>query len=358
MQTIAVICGGISGEHEVSLISAKNIVEALDRSRYRVLVLAVDKQGRWLLSRDEPFLEDQAGVGSARMRQDRQEVVLAGQGRLLSLTDGKVVDQIDVAFPIIHGTLGEDGTLQGLLRQHGVPFTGPDVLGSAVCMDKDLSKRLLQSAGLPVSKGLLATTHQRPAYAMVSEQLGTPVFVKPCNLGSSLAVSKVRSEVQYHQALAQVFKYDRKALIEEAIQGREVECSVLGNEQPEASKVMGEIVPNHDFYSYEAKYIDEKGAELLVPAKIEENALQAMRQAAVQTFQVLEVEGMARVDFFLKQDGSFVINELNTLPGFTNISMYPKLWEASGMPYRELLTKLIELGIQRAQRDQKLRGES
>jgi D-alanine-D-alanine ligase len=256
-------------------------------------------------------------------------------------------------FPILHGPLGEDGAVQGLLKLADVPFVGAGVLGSAVGMDKDVMKRLLRDAGLPVPKFLVFGRAQKPDYAAVTQALGSPVFVKPANLGSSVGISKAKDEAGFHKAVAMAFRYDTKIVIEENIQAREIECAVLGNEAPQAS-IAGEIIPTHEFYSYEAKYLDADGARLEIPAKIDAAIQKRVQELAVRTFQALNCEGMGRVDFFLTPAGELYVNEINTIPGFTKISMYPKLWEASGIGYTQLISRLIELAMDRFQHERTL----
>jgi D-alanine-D-alanine ligase len=250
-----------------------------------------------------------------------------------------------VVFPILHGPYGEDGTVQGLLKLADVPFVGSGVLGSAVSMDKDVMKRLFRDAGIPIGKFLTYTVHNPPeSFAAITAALGSPVFVKPANLGSSVGISKARNEDEFTAAVQEAFQYDTKIIIEEFIKGREIECGVLGNENPVAS-VPGEVIHTHEFYSYEAKYLDENGAALEIPAKLDSETQKHIQELAIKAFQVLCGEGLSRVDFFLKENGEIFVNEINTMPGFTKVSMYPKLWEASGIGYTELISRLIELSI-------------
>jgi D-alanine-D-alanine ligase len=255
-----------------------------------------------------------------------------------------------------HSPFGEDGTVQGLLRLLDVPFVGASVLGSAAAMDKDVTKRLLRDARIPIAKFLAFDRSfvGKIDFDDVRRQLGQPVFVKPANLGSSVGINTADDGGQFERAIEQAFEYDNKILVEECIRGREIECSVLGNDSPIAS-VPGEIIPRHDFYSYEAKYIDEEGAVLEIPAKLEDQTIHQVQDLAIRTFKALCCEGMARVDFFLTENAQVVVNELNTIPGFTKISMYPKLWEASGIPYTELIDRLIQLALERFEKEKKLK---
>ena len=357
---VGIIFGGRSAEHEVSIQSAKNICEALDRERYQPVLLGVDKSGVWHMGADSSMILNAADPRLIALNRAAPEVVpleREGQGlALVSPSSGAQLGTIDVFFPIMHGTYGEDGSLQGLLRLLNVPYVGADVLGSAVGMDKDVMKRLLREAALPVPRFMVI--HARDLShcnleALAEELGGFPLFVKPCNLGSSVGITKVKGPDGLRPALEEALRFDRKALVEEAIEGREIECAVLGNDQPEAS-LCGEVIPTHEFYSYEAKYIDENGARLKYPAELDGAASDRIRSLAVKAFTVLECAGMARVDFFLRSDGVALVNEINTLPGFTRISMYPKLWEVSGLPYPRLLDRLIELALERHQRESAL----
>jgi D-alanine-D-alanine ligase len=345
---VGIIFGGKSAEHEVSIQSAKSIFEALDREKYDPLLIGVDKRGAWHLGGNADFILNAADPRLIALNATAPEVVPVerpGESlALLSPKDGRALESVDVFFPIIHGTFGEDGSLQGLLRLLNIPYVGADVLGSAVGMDKGVMKRLLREAGLPIPRFFevraseLAIADPVAAVAAVG---GFPVFVKPCNLGSSVGIRKVKRPDDLIPALKEALRYDRKALVEEAVTGREIECAVLGNDTPEAS-ICGEIVPSH-----EAKYIDEHGATLKIPADLDHQTSNRIRALAEKTFRALECAGMGRVDFFLKPEGEVLINEINTLPGFTKISMYPKLWAASGLPYPLLLDRLIGLAMER-----------
>ena len=346
--TIGLICGGTSGEHEVSLVSAYNIQAALDREKYEVLIIAIDKNGAWFLGNSPELLENTHDVRQVTFKKDHPTALpQTGSSANENLTakeqSGSELAEVDVFFPITHGKLGEDGALQGLLELLGKPYVGADVYGSAICMDKDVTKRLLQHHGIPVSRYKLLRNPKDLSFEDAVRDLGDTLFVKPCREGSSLGVSKVRTEEEYKLALQQAFAADRKVLVEEAISGREIECSVLGNDSPEAASVLGEIVPLREFYSYEAKYVDDDGAELKIPAEIDPKVSLKIRKSAVEAFLITECRGMARVDFFLCDDNTFILNEINTLPGFTKISMFPKLWDASGLAYPKLLDRLIEL---------------
>jgi D-alanine-D-alanine ligase len=355
---VGVLFGGQSAEHEVSLQSAKNIVEAIDQEKYDVVLIGIDRQGRWHLADGSHFLLNASDPRRIQMESTRRDVALVpGESAdLLEIEPRDALAPPDVVFPVLHGPLGEDGTVQGLLRLAHIPFVGAGVLGSAVAMDKDVAKRLLAQAGIPVSAYVTVRAHGKaPPFAELTRRLGRPLFVKPANMGSSVGVQKVDDPDALSAALESAFAFDDKVLVEEFVEGREIECSVLGNERPQAS-IPGEIVPRHDFYSYEAKYLDDEGADLRIPAELDEPTTHRVQELAIRTFEVLCCEGMARVDFFLKPDGGLVVNELNSIPGFTRISMYPKLWEASGIGYSELIDRLLQLALERAERERGLQS--
>jgi D-alanine-D-alanine ligase len=370
---VGILFGGKSAEHEISLESAKNVCEAIDREKYNPVLIGIDKSGRWRLRGDTllngPREVRPGGGGSPITLAPKSEGALSLLGGGEKAEGGPLkAPVLDVVFPILHGPFGEDGTVQGLLKLADIPFVGSGVLGSAAGMDKDVMKRLLRDAGIPIGKFLALRSHEKiPSYREAAEALGSPLFVKPANMGSSVGIAKVRNPEEYGAAVKDAFRYDSKIIIEEFIKGRELECAVLGNEAPEAS-VPGEIIPRHEFYSYDAKYLDEQGAALVIPAPLEEQVKGRLQRLAIKTFQVLGCEGLSRVDFFLrdppeeKPDGGsaasagdaaerLVVNEINTMPGFTRFSMYPKLWEASGIPYTELITRLIELAISRFRKE-------
>jgi len=353
---VAIICGGKSVEHEISLQSAKNVIEAMDKDRYEILLIGLDREGRWHLKDVAEFEQEMKSAPLPYLSPGGDEVVFipAGRGRLLNITTGELLQPVDVVFPILHGPFGEDGTIQGLLKIAEVPFVGAGVLSSALVMDKEVSKRLLKETGIPTSRFLSFTTEEKEniKFSTVIDHLGLPLFVKPANLGSSVGMSKVKKEEDFAPALEEAFRYDNKILIEEYIEGREIECAVLGNEQPRAS-CPGEVIPRHEFYSYEAKYVDPQGAILEIPASLPQDTVEKIQYLAIQAFRTLYCEGMARVDFFLRGE-EILVNELNTIPGFTSISMYPKLWEASGLPYPQLIDELIQLSLARREKEKKL----
>ncbi|RKR07331.1 D-alanine--D-alanine ligase [Kushneria sinocarnis] len=358
---VGVIFGGKSAEHEVSLQSARNIVDALDRERFEVTLIGIDRQGQWHINEASDFLlnaDDPARIALHRSQRDVALVPGRERDQLIEPEHAGVLDQLDVVFPIVHGTLGEDGSLQGLLRMANLPFVGSGVLGSAVGMDKDMTKRLLRDAGLAVAP--FVTFHRHDAgqadFDALSAELGSPLFVKPANQGSSVGVSRVGDAAELARALEVALSFDHKVLVESAVQGREIECAILGNDNPEAS-VCGEIVVSGDsFYSYDTKYISDDGATIAVPADIDRASSDEIRRVALHAFRTLECAGLARVDVFLTPAGEVIINEVNTLPGFTRISMYPKLWQASGLSYPALVGRLIELALERHDADLRLKS--
>ena len=359
--TVAILFGGKSAEHEVSLQSARNIFEAIDKSKYNVVLIGIDKTGQWHLNDADKFLLNANDPKLIKLQNIQDNLALVPgdeSNQLMKTSNSESIGKIDVVFPILHGPFGEDGTMQGLLKLANVPFVGASVLGSAIGMDKDVMKRLLRDAGIPMGEFLVYHQFEKDQinFNKVVDTIGIPFYIKPANLGSSVGINRVTKKEEFVSSLDNAFKYDNKILIEENMEGREIECSVLGNERPVAS-VPGEIItnPKHQkFYSYEAKYIDEKGADLQIPADLPSDITKKIQELAIKTFKVLCCEGMARVDFFLKENQVFV-NELNSIPGFTKISMYPKLWEASGISYTELIDKLIQLAINRFENEKNLK---
>lgn len=353
---VGIIFGGRSAEHEISLQSAQNIFDAIDKEKYQPVLIGIDKTGKWFINETSKFLLKGGNSKQLKLnKESSQNIALVPQneGGIVNLDSHKLENKIDIAFPILHGPFGEDGTVQGLLKLANIPFVGAGVLGSAVGMDKDIMKRLLRDAGIPIAKFLVLRENDQSSYDEVTKKLSSPLFVKPANLGSSVGVTKVHNQNEFQKALEEAFQYDRKILIEQFIDGREIECSVLGNIDPIVS-VPGEVIPKHEFYSYEAKYIDESGAILEIPAKLSDKQINKFKELAIATFKTLACEGMARVDFFLKTNGEIFVNEINTIPGFTSISMYPKLWEASGISYTKLIDRLIQLALERFEKEQKL----
>jgi D-alanine-D-alanine ligase len=373
---VGVVFGGRSGEHEVSLLSAASILKAIDRKKFDVVPIGITKDGHWLTAGDADNLLLGNGVDAKPLRAGDPaatpgaKVLNQGIPTLLSpepvgttalaTTDARerVGQSLDVIFPVLHGTFGEDGTIQGLFELAGIGYVGSGVLGSAAGMDKDVMKKLFAQAGLPIVKHVTLLRHEwesspRKAIAKVEAALKYPVFVKPANLGSSVGISKAHNRKELGPALDEAAKYDRKLVVESGVSGRkgekarELEVAVLGNDKPEAS-VVGEIIPGKEFYDYEAKYLSE-GSVPVIPAKLTAAESKKIRAMAVEAFKACDLSGLARVDFLMEPDGKrrIYLNEVNTLPGFTQISMYPKLWEATGIKYRELITRLIELAVER-----------
>ncbi len=344
--TVALLFGGQSAEHEVSIQSAHNVRSALLAAGYAIILIGIDRQGVWRLAPD---------VGRVDPAWPAVAILPGGSGKIVMLDGHGGADKADVVFPVLHGPRGEDGSLQGLLKLANVAFVGPDTLASALCMDKEFSKHMLRAAGIPTVKTLSFDRAGAASHSTAASKLGSPLFVKPANMGSSVGVSKVHSEVEYDEALEIAFQYDTKVVVESFADGQEIECAVLSLDELQAS-VPGEIVPtnNDGFYSYDAKYIDDKGAKLVFPANLPVAVTQDIQEMSIAASRALGCEGMVRVDFFLKADGALLVNELNTIPGFTAISMYPKLWDASGIPPEKLVVHLIDHALGRFQRESDL----
>jgi len=345
---ICLLFGGANTEHEVSVRTAKSVYQALDPNKYEISLIGIDKNGNWLQLPNQELLQTS----------DNKELTVQNPIKILASKSEKGILQIhnlsifhntDVAFPLIHGTGGEDGVIQGFLQTLGVSYVGAGVLGSAIGMNKITTKMILQANNINVSDFTWASKHEiNDTFINQSiKKLKLPLFVKPANQGSSIGITKVHSQSELKPAMDEALKYDNQILLEKAIEGRELEIAVLGNENPQAS-VVGEIIPQgHEFYDYDAKYLDENGAELEIPAKFPGEISDQIGETALKAFRVLQCKGMARVDFFLTKDNKILVNEINTIPGFTSISMYPKLWEASEIFYSKLLDKLIELATKR-----------
>lgn len=346
---VAVICGGKSAEHEISIVSAKNILNAL--ASHERLAIVVTRKGEWFCTKDMQSLSQIKGEFTGEKGFARVTPLL-GKGELLSLEDHSVIP-LDVVFPIIHGQTGEDGSLQGLFEHWGIPFIGPGVMASALGMDKDMMKQVLRPHQIPLAKTIVLRKSDKIDIAKIIADLSTPLFVKPSSQGSSVGVNKATSPAELETAIQRAFEFDDKILVEEAIVGKEVECAILGNKNPKAS-ILGEIVPRHTFYSYEAKYQDDEGADLRIPAEIPEVVSKKIQDYALEIFAALELEGMTRIDFFVTAKHEIYLNEVNTLPGFTSISMYPKLWEKTGLPPQKLMDELLNLALERYQRKSKL----
>jgi len=358
---VVILFGGRSAEHEISCISARSVMDALDPERYEAIPIGVTKEGSWELMPEGPpalLLGEEAPLPFVSEASGRDVALDQDPGSKALVTSDGSRTEIDVVFPVMHGPFGEDGSIQGFLEMAGVPYVGAGVLGSAVGMDKAVQKVLFAAAGIPTVAWTVV--HEREwaedveAVEARAEDLGYPLFAKPAALGSSVGITKVHEAAELAGAMAEALRYGRKAVLERSAEGaREIECAVLGNDDPVAS-VAGEVVPQgHEFYDYEAKYLDEGGSRLLIPAPISAGTLGEVQRLAVAGFRAIDCAGMARVDFFLEPDGGVYLNEVNTIPGFTKISMYPKLWEASGLTYPQLIDRLIELAIERHEAERK-----
>lgn len=355
---LGIICGGRSPEHQISLQSARNVIKAAAES-FDLQVIGISRDGEWLLLPAADFSVGHDSPATVRLNAAAGQPVslVRRNGQAGLLTADHAFLRLDAVFPVMHGENGEDGTIQGLLQLQGLPYVGCDVASSAICMDKDLTKRLLAASGIAVAPGACIQAHEfagSDTDALV-RQFGLPLFIKPARLGSSVGVSKVKEAAKLRPAIAEALRYDNKVLVEAAIIGREIECAVLGNEAP-AGSVAGEVIPRHEFYSYEAKYLDDDGADLKAPADLTPEMHEKVRAAACQAYRVLGCGGLARVDFFLTPDGRLILNELNTIPGFTRISMYPKLWELTGVAQPELMRRLVGLALERHQKQEALLG--
>ena len=361
---VGIVFGGRSGEHEVSLASATSIMANLDSEKYEAIPIGITKEGSWLLgTQPQQLLAAEQSANQTSGLEASTAVTLTGDPRLhrlIPIEQGEDLGNqgaLDVIFPVLHGTYGEDGTLQGLLEMANVPYVGCGVLGSALGMDKEKMKMIFQRVGLPVGDYLVYRRGEwerapEPVMDAIEQRLGCPCFVKPVNLGSSVGVNKAHDRAELQSAIDEAAQYDRKIIIEQYINCRELECAVLGNDEPVVS-VVGEIVSSNEFYDYRAKYIDGKSRDI-IPAGIPQSIAEEVRRQAVQAFLALDLSGLARVDFFLDRESSQVyINEVNTMPGFTAISMYPRLWQASGLSYAKLLDRLIELAIERHEDQQR-----
>ena len=352
MKKVLVLFGGVSSEHDVSLNSASSVIKNIPAEKYEVIPMGITKDGRCYIYNGSPdmlpggkWLEDAENLEPAVISSDR-----AHHG-IIRLGNGAEIERIDVVFPVLHGKNGEDGTMQGLLEIAGIPYVGCGTAASSACMDKAVTNALADFYGIPQAKWVAFDKHaysgdKAALLANAAEKLGFPIFVKPANAGSSVGISKAKNLEELEAACEKAFEHDKKLVLEEGVVGMEVEVAVLGNEEPAAS-VVGEVVPCNEFYDYDAKYLANE-SELHIPARLPEEKLKAVQAQAIRAYRALGCEGFTRVDFFVRtSDGEIMLNEPNTIPGFTSISMYPKLWAASGVPYSELLDKLIELAMEK-----------
>lgn len=353
---VVLLFGGKSAEHEISVISCRNIAKAIDQTKYEPILVGISKEGSWYLSQEASLPESVKSLSDRSVPEGFIEACLISHQGKPILFNLKTQERtaVDIAFPVLHGTYGEDGCIQGLFKMVNIPFVGCGVWGSATGMDKELMKRILKDAQIPTAKYLLLQKENPLPFAECVSQLGLPFFIKPASAGSSVGVHKIKSEADYHRFTADSFRFDYKVLAEEFIKGREVEISVMGlNHNPKAS-LPGEVIPSHEFYSYEAKYLDSKGADIKIPADLTPEAVEKIQSMALKTFKAMNCDGLTRVDFFYTESGEAMINEINTIPGFTSISMYPKMWEASGLKYSQLITELLILAEQKFDRDNSL----
>jgi len=348
VKNILILCGGKSVEHEVSIISARNVLRSIDKHRFHPIVVLISRSGTWYLASAEDGELENVKECTDALSTVRKLCTLLKKSTLTELLceDGMAA-KVDVVFPLVHGTVGEDGSLQGMMEALDLPYVGSPVLASALGMDKTVSKVIFANCGIEVTAHIsLGNKDKIPTYKEVCERFNsTTFFVKSSTMGSSVGVYKVRNEAEYLESVRKAFLYCPQVLVEKYVKGREIECAVLGNDNPKAS-ILGEIRPRHDFYSYEAKYLDPDGAELVVPAAIPEVVAKQCQELAIRAFKAIGAKGMARVDFFLTEDNKLILNEINTIPGFTQISMYPILWQHSGFSYEALISRLIELALE------------
>ena len=347
---VAVFFGGKSAEHEISLISAQNVIRSLNRDKYVPVLIAIDHEGQWFYQADEDLLFVTDDPKKVKILHKSTPVMLSpvsNDHRILHTATLDEIERIDIINPVLHGTYGEDGAIQGLAKMANLPCVGCGILGSSVGMDKEIMKRILSANGINNAPYVTIRRNDNPypKYGDIQSDLGDELFVKPANMGSSVGITHVKSEEDFQGALDYAFQYDNKIIIESRVIGREVECAVMGNLDPKAS-IVGEVIPKGGFYSYESKYIDEDGAALEVPAKITEDELKLIQETSIRTYKVLECRGITRVDMFFTPQGECYINEVNTLPGFTKISMYPTLWGLSGVPIEDLVDRLIHYAIE------------
>lgn len=343
---VGVIGGGPSVEHEISLQSANNVFQAISSVEFDKVLIGITKEGAWYYV-DHVAFTHRCAKGTLFALEEHPELLLS------RCSFDLLKDAIDIAFPVLHGHLGEDGAVQGLFKCLGIPFVGPGLLDAALTMDKEVLKRLAEGQGIAVAPYFAFRYNEKLDIDRVSQELGYPVFVKPCNTGSSLGVTKVTSPDELISAVTHAFYYDSKILIEKAITCREIECAILGNEHIEVTDP-AEVICHHEFYSYEAKYLDQKAADLSIPAKLSVETKEAIKNLAKQAYLAGCCQGMARVDFFLEPNGTIYLNEVNAIPGFTNISLYPKLWEHEGLSQQQLVKKLIDLGFERKTKEDQL----
>ncbi|MFH1079692.1 MAG: D-alanine--D-alanine ligase family protein [Pseudomonadota bacterium] len=355
---LGVIFGGRSAEHEISLISAKNIINAANKKKYNIYPIGINKKGEFLAYLGKDYILDCKDVTKVRLNTNGVPVTFSfGQSReLIGIVDKNFKFKLDVVFPVLHGTYGEDGTIQGLFEIANIPYVGAGVSGSAIGIDKEIAKRILEKSGVNIAKFSVFNIYEQEliSFSKLASQLGLPFFVKPAKAGSSVGIYKIKDEKNFSEKVNDAFRFSSKVLFEEAIAGREIECSILGNDNPIAS-LPGEVIPNHEFYSYEAKYVIEDGAKFKIPVRLANKLIGTIQADCIKTYKLLNCEGMARVDGFLTENNEYVFNEINTIPGFTSISMFPKLWNVSGIHTDDLIDRLIQYAIERFNRDKNIK---
>lgn len=342
---LLIVFGGKSSEHSVSVWSANNVIKAVDKSKYALYLIYIDKHGNWFKIPNDFEINEKSIAKNLNKFNNAYLMLKNNKGVIFNLQNKKT-SPIDVCFPILHGLNGEDGTIQGLLKLYNIKFVGSDVLGSCINMDKVIGKRLLKSTEIKIAKFIDFKKHEQANwnFEKLKKILNAPFFIKPVNTGSSIGISKVHNKKEFTNAIKKAFKHANKIIAEEEIKGREIECSVLGNTHPIAS-LIGEIIPEDEFYSYEDKCVNTDNAKLIIPAKLSKSQIKKIQKVALESYQLLECSGFARADMFLTKNNEIYLNEINTIPGFTNISMFPKLWNVSGLEYAQLINILISLAL-------------
>lgn len=355
---LGIIFGGKSAEHEISLISAKNIINAANKNKYNIYPIGINKNGEFFAYSGNDYILDYKDVKKVRLNTNGVPVTFSfGQNKeLIGILDKNLKFKLDVIFPVLHGTYGEDGTIQGLFEIANIPYVGASVSGSAIGMDKEIAKRILEKSGVKIAKFLPFNISEKEkiSFSQLASQLRLPFFVKPAKAGSSVGIYKIKDKKNFSEKVNNAFKFSNKIIFEETIVGREIECSILGNENPIAS-LPGEVIPSYEFYSYEAKYLIKNGAKFKIPVKLTDKSIKNIQEVSIKIYKLLNCEGMARVDGFLTENDEYVFNEINTIPGFTAISMYPKLWDVSGISMVDLIDRLIQFAIERFNRDKNIK---
>ena len=346
---LGIFFGGKSAEHEISLISAKNIIDIIDKNKYNIFPIGINKNNEFSFYGGDHYILDSHDAKKVHLSKSGKPITfsLRNNREFIGVLDKKLKIKLDVAFPVLHGSFGEDGTIQGIFEVAGLPYVGADVLGSVIGMNKDIAKKILEGSGIKMAKFLVfdAANKDKINFSDIASKLKCPFFIKPTNSGSSVGVYKIKSKNDFDKRIKNIFKLSSKIMCEEAVVGKEIECSVLGNEKPIAS-LPGEVISHHEFYSYEAKYLDENGAQLIIPADLSNGLIKKIQETSINVFKLLRCKGMARVDGFVNKNNDYIFNEINTIPGFTSISMYPKLWEASGLDPAKLIDRLIQLALE------------